>query len=69
MPGSSKTRLAQLKVGLMTIAALLILSVLIFLMVGNLGMFRPKSDVYTYLNDSQSVDDGFDHLQRRRPDG
>jgi phospholipid/cholesterol/gamma-HCH transport system substrate-binding protein len=60
MPGPNKTRWSQLKVGLMAIAALIILAVLIFLMVGNLGMFRPKADVYTYFNDSQSVDEGSD---------
>jgi len=60
MTGVSKTRWAQLKVGLMAIAAFLILAVLIFLMVGNLGVFRSKSDVYTYMNDSESVDEGSD---------
>ena len=60
MAGASKTRWAQLKVGLMAIAAFVILGILIFLMVGNLGMFRAKSDIYTYLNDSQSVDEGAD---------
>jgi phospholipid/cholesterol/gamma-HCH transport system substrate-binding protein len=60
MPGPSKTGWAQLKVGLMAIAAFTILAFLIFLMVGNLGMFRPKSDIYTYMNDTQSVDQGSD---------
>jgi phospholipid/cholesterol/gamma-HCH transport system substrate-binding protein len=60
MPGPSKTRWSQLKVGLMAIAAFTILAVLIFLMVGNLGMFRPKSDIYTFMNDTESVDQGAD---------
>ncbi|HEY7334854.1 MAG TPA: MlaD family protein [Bryobacteraceae bacterium] len=60
MPASSKVRWSQLKVGLMTIAALIILSFLVFLMVGNLGAFRTKSDVYTYMSDSQSLAEGAD---------
>lgn len=60
MPAASKTRWAQLKVGLMAIAAFVILAVLIFLMVGNLGIFKPKSDIYTYMNDTESVDQGAD---------
>jgi phospholipid/cholesterol/gamma-HCH transport system substrate-binding protein len=60
MPGSSKTRWAQLKVGLMAIGAFIILAGLIFLMVGNLGVFQSKSELYTFMNDSQSVDQGSD---------
>jgi phospholipid/cholesterol/gamma-HCH transport system substrate-binding protein len=60
MPASSKTRWSQLKVGLLAIAALIILSGLVFLMVGNLGIFRSKSDVYTFLNDSESLAPGAD---------
>ena len=60
MPGVSKTTWAQLKVGLMAIAALSILTFLIFLMVGTKGIFRSSSTVYTYLNDSQAVAAGAD---------
>jgi phospholipid/cholesterol/gamma-HCH transport system substrate-binding protein len=55
---SEKTRWSQLKVGLMALAALIILAVLVFLMVGNLGIFRTKSDVYTYMSDSESLAQG-----------
>jgi phospholipid/cholesterol/gamma-HCH transport system substrate-binding protein len=57
MPVSSKTTWSQLKVGLMAIAALFILGVLIFLMFGARGFFTTKTDVYTYLNDSEAVAD------------
>jgi phospholipid/cholesterol/gamma-HCH transport system substrate-binding protein len=57
---SEKTRWSQLKVGLLAIGALVILAVLVFLMVGNLGIFRPKSDVYTYMSDSESLAPGAD---------
>src|SRR5579862_2084922 len=60
MAGVSKTTWAQLKVGLMALAALAILTVLIFLMIGTKGIFRSSSTVYTYLNDSQAVSAGAD---------
>src|SRR5579883_82445 len=60
MPVTSKTKWSQLKVGLMAIAALGILSVLVFLMVGNLGVFREKNIIYTFMNDSQSLAPGAD---------
>ena len=60
MPGVSKTGWAQLKVGLMAIAAMAILGFLIFLMSGVRGIFQTKTEVYTYLDDSQAVADGSD---------
>ncbi|MBV8847095.1 MAG: MCE family protein [Bryobacterales bacterium] len=44
----------------MAIAAFIILAFLIFFMVGNLGVFREKANVYTFMNDAQSVDEGSD---------
>jgi phospholipid/cholesterol/gamma-HCH transport system substrate-binding protein len=55
MPGTSKTTWSQLKVGLMAIAALAILGFLIFLMSGARGFFTSKTDIYTFLNDSEAV--------------
>jgi phospholipid/cholesterol/gamma-HCH transport system substrate-binding protein len=55
MPGTSKTKWAQLKVGLMAIAALLILAYLIFLMSATQAFFTSKTAVYTFLNDSEAV--------------
>jgi phospholipid/cholesterol/gamma-HCH transport system substrate-binding protein len=60
MPASSKTKWSQLKVGLMAIAALGILSFLVFLMVGNLGVFRSTAEIFTFMNDSQSLAQGSD---------
>jgi len=60
MPVSSKTKWSQLKVGLMAIAALGILSFLVFLMVGNLGVFRSTAEIFTYMDDSQSLAQGAD---------
>jgi phospholipid/cholesterol/gamma-HCH transport system substrate-binding protein len=55
MPGTSKTKWAQLRVGLLAVAALSILGFLIFLMSGTREFFTSKTDVYTFLNDSQAV--------------
>ena len=58
MPQQSKTRWAQLRVGLMTLVALAILGYLIFLLTGTQGLFKTKSDLYTYLGDSAALIDG-----------
>jgi phospholipid/cholesterol/gamma-HCH transport system substrate-binding protein len=58
MPGTSKTKWAQLKVGVMAITALAILGFLIFLMSGVQGFFTTKAEVYTFLNDSEAVAEG-----------
>jgi phospholipid/cholesterol/gamma-HCH transport system substrate-binding protein len=55
MPGTSKTKWSQLKVGLLAIVALLILGYLIFLMSATEGFFTTRADVYTFLDDSQAV--------------
>jgi phospholipid/cholesterol/gamma-HCH transport system substrate-binding protein len=57
MPGSSKTKWAQLKIGLLAIAALIIVGVLIFLM-GFQGAFESKSFLYTFLSDSAGIAEG-----------
>ena len=57
MPGTSKTKWAQLRVGLLAIAALIIIGVLIFLM-GFQGVFEAKSHIYTYLSDSAGIAEG-----------
>lgn len=58
MPASSKTTWAQLKVGLMAIAALIILGVLIFLMAGQQGFFQSTAKIYTFFNDAQALTEG-----------
>src|SRR6202030_212143 len=51
----TKTRWAQLRVGIMSLAALIILSVLIFLMAGSSGLFKSKTRLYTYMADSSAL--------------
>jgi phospholipid/cholesterol/gamma-HCH transport system substrate-binding protein len=58
MPTTSKSKWAQLKVGLMAIVALLILAFLIILMSGVNPLFRRTTDVYTYLGDSVAMTEG-----------
>jgi len=58
MPTTSKSKWAQLKVGLMAIIALLILAFLIILMSGANPLFRRTTDVYTYLGDSVAMTEG-----------
>src|ERR1700680_23927 len=55
MPASTKAKWAQLRVGLMAIAALTILAVLIFLMTSTHGIFRSKTHLYTYMGDSTAI--------------
>jgi len=58
MPTTSKSKWAQLKVGLMAIVALLILAFLIILMSGTNPLFRRTTEVYTYLGDSVAMTEG-----------
>ncbi len=58
MPVQSKANWARLKVGLLTIAALAIVAVLIFLITGDRSFFEGESEVYTYLDDSAALADG-----------
>jgi phospholipid/cholesterol/gamma-HCH transport system substrate-binding protein len=55
MASPHKVGWAQLRVGLMAIAALAILGVLIFLLTGTGNLFAKKSVVYTYMNDSAAL--------------
>jgi phospholipid/cholesterol/gamma-HCH transport system substrate-binding protein len=51
----TKKRWAQLKVGLLAIAALSLLAFLIFLMTSSTGLFIKRSQVYTFLDDSAAI--------------
>jgi phospholipid/cholesterol/gamma-HCH transport system substrate-binding protein len=55
MPLHEKARWAKLKIGILTIFALSILGVLIFLLTGNTSPFSSKSTVYTYMSDSAAL--------------
>jgi phospholipid/cholesterol/gamma-HCH transport system substrate-binding protein len=58
MPLETKTTWARLRVGLLAMAALVILGVLIFLITSSQGFFRSKSTLYTYFNDSGAIASG-----------
>ncbi len=58
MPTTSKSKWAQLKVGLMALFALILLAFLIILMSGVNPLFRRTTDVYTYLPDSSAMTEG-----------
>ena len=58
MATTSKSKWAQLKVGLMAIVALLLLAFLIILMSGVNPLFRRTTEVYTYLPDSVAMTEG-----------
>lgn len=58
MPERSKVSWAKLKVGLMALAALIIVSFLIFLMAGTQGLFQSRAKLYTYLTDANSLATG-----------
>lgn len=53
-----KTRWAQLRVGIMAIAAMVILAILIFLITGNTSLFRGHDYLYTYMADAASLTKG-----------
>ncbi|HLH39302.1 MAG TPA: MlaD family protein [Bryobacteraceae bacterium] len=52
MPQRTRVKWAELRVGLMAIAALTLLGYLIFLLTGSGGFWESTSKVYTYLGDS-----------------
>jgi len=58
MPTTSKSKWAQLKVGLMAMFALLLLAFLIILMSGVNPLFRRTTEVYTFLPDSVAMTEG-----------
>jgi phospholipid/cholesterol/gamma-HCH transport system substrate-binding protein len=58
MPQESKVSWAKLRVGIMTIVAMLILGYLLFLISGTQGLFKSKSNIYTFMGDSSDLADG-----------
>ena len=58
MATTSKSKWAQLKVGLMAIVALLLLAFLVVLMSGVNPLFRRTTEVYTFLPDSVAMTEG-----------
>lgn len=58
MPSSKKVAWSQLKVGIMSMIALALLAVLIFLMTGADNPFEDKATLYTYMQDSAAMTEG-----------
>ena len=58
MPQESKVKWAQLRVGMMAIAALAILGYLIVLLSGSHGFFKSKSDLLAFVGDSGDIAQG-----------
>ncbi len=55
MPSAKKVKWAQLRVGLMTLVAMALLGVLVFLLTGTEKLFVPRAVIYTYLDDSAAL--------------
>src|SRR5947209_212929 len=58
MPSPQKVGWAKLRVGVMAIAAMVILAMLIFLLTGDTKIFTKEDTLYTYMNDSASISSG-----------
>lgn len=58
MAQHSRAKWAELRVGLLAIVALGILGYLIFLISGTGGLFRAKSNIFTFLDDSSDLAEG-----------
>jgi phospholipid/cholesterol/gamma-HCH transport system substrate-binding protein len=52
MPTNNKTSWARLRVGIMAMVALMIMGILVYLLSGSTGIFKSKSEIYVYMNDS-----------------
>jgi phospholipid/cholesterol/gamma-HCH transport system substrate-binding protein len=55
MPSSKKTAWAQLRVGLVALAAMILLGALVFLITGDTGFFKERVIIHTYMRDSAAV--------------
>jgi phospholipid/cholesterol/gamma-HCH transport system substrate-binding protein len=53
----TKVKWAKLRVGILAVAALLIVTILIFLITGNVNLFESRVKLYTYLNDAAALTD------------
>jgi phospholipid/cholesterol/gamma-HCH transport system substrate-binding protein len=58
MPAANKVSWARLKVGIMAIAAMIILAGVIFLITGSHPLFQSYSTLYTYMNDATALTQG-----------
>ncbi len=58
MPSAKKVAWAQLRVGVMAFAALVLVGILIFLLAGSKGFWQPQETIYTYMSDSAAITRG-----------
>lgn len=58
MPEVSKVQWSKLKVGVLGLAAFIILAVLIFLLTSSKGLFRQYAELRTYMDDAGGIADG-----------
>jgi phospholipid/cholesterol/gamma-HCH transport system substrate-binding protein len=58
MPSAKRVAWAQLRVGIMAFAALVLLGVLVFLLTGTKGLFVPQQVIYTFMGDSAAMTSG-----------
>ncbi|MBV8817831.1 MAG: MCE family protein [Acidobacteriaceae bacterium] len=58
MPQQSKAQFARLRVGLLAVAAMIIIAILVFLITGTANPFSTKTDVFTYMNDAATLAQG-----------
>src|SRR4051794_9765505 len=58
MADPKKVRWSQLKVGIVGIAAFLIIAVLIFLLTSSRGLFQKTALLYTYMDDASGMAEG-----------
>jgi phospholipid/cholesterol/gamma-HCH transport system substrate-binding protein len=57
MPDRSKVRWSQLKVGVIGLAAFLILALLVFLLTGSKGIFQRNATLHTFMDDASGITD------------
>ena len=55
MPSQEKKTWAKLKVGLLATAALIIFAVLVFVLTSSRGLFKSRTELFTFMNDSAAV--------------
>jgi len=55
MPSQEKKRWATLRVGLMAAGALIIFAFLVFALTSSRGLFKSRTELYTYLDDSAAI--------------
>src|SRR3954452_13407889 len=58
MAGAQKIRWAQLRVGLMAVAAIAITAVLVMLLTGTKKLFSSRDSIYTFMDDSVALANG-----------